>query len=67
MQIAEADLVASRYRFTATHTGEYMGTPPTHREVTWTGIQIDRFANGKAESWVAWDKFGFLHGLGMVG
>jgi hypothetical protein len=44
-----------------------MGTPPTHREVTWTGIQIDRFANGKAESWVAWDKFGFLHGLGMVG
>jgi predicted ester cyclase len=47
MQIAEGDLVANRFEFTATHTGEFLGRSPTSRETTWTGVQIDRFKDGK--------------------
>ena len=68
MQIAEGDLVATRWEFTATHTGDYLGLAATKREVTWTGVQIDRFADGKiAESWVDWDKYRLFQGLGLVG
>ncbi len=67
MQIAEGDLVASRFQFTATNTGEYLGQPPTERQVRWMGIEIDRFENGKiVESWVDWDKYRFFQGLGFV-
>jgi len=67
MQIAEGDLVATRWEFTVTHTGDFMGVAPTGKEITWTGVQIDRFANGKiVESWVDWDKHRFFQGLGLV-
>jgi predicted ester cyclase len=67
MQIAEADRVATRFEFSAVHTGEFMGKQPTGRRVTWTGVQIDRFKNGKiVESWVDWDKYRFFQGIGLV-
>jgi len=67
MQIAEDDLVAIRWEITATHTGDYMGLAPTNKEVTWTGVSIDRFENGKiAETWVDWDKYRLFQGLGLV-
>ncbi len=67
MQIAEGDLVATRWEFTAIHTGDFMGAAPTGKQVTWTGVQIDRFEDGKiVESWVDWDKYRFLEGLGLV-
>ena len=66
-QIAEGDLVATRWEFTATQTGEYMGLAPTGKEATWTGIQIDRIANGRiVESWVDWDKYRLFQTLGLV-
>lgn len=66
-QIAEGDLVATRWEFTATHTGEFMGLAPTGKEITWTGVQIDRYKDGKiVESWVDWDKFRLFEGLGLV-
>lgn len=67
MQIAENDLVASRWRFSAKNTGEYLGHPPTGRHVEWTGIQIDRIENGKiVESWVDWDKYRLFEELGFI-
>lgn len=67
MQIAEGDLVATRWRFTATHTGAYLGHPPTGKRATWTGVQIDRFDNGKiVESWVDWDKYRLFEELGFL-
>ncbi|MEZ5787373.1 MAG: ester cyclase [Xanthobacteraceae bacterium] len=68
MQIAEGDLVATRWRFEATHTGVYLGHPPTGKRTTWTGVQIDRIANGRiVESWVDWDKYRLFETLGFVG
>ena len=44
-----------------------MGLPPTGTEITWTGVQIDRFEDGKiVESWVDWDKYRLFQGLGLV-
>ena len=66
-QVAEDDEVATRWQFTATNTGNYLGHPPTGRQATWTGVQIDRFADGKiVESWVNWDKYRLFAELGFV-
>ena len=66
MQVAEKDLVATRWRFDVTHTGDYLGHAATGRDV-WTGIQIDRHKDGRnVESWVDWDKFRMLQSLGFI-
>lgn len=66
-QIAEDQMVATRWRVTADHTGEFAGLAPTQKRSTWTGVSTDRFENGKiVESWVNWDKYSFLEGLGLV-
>jgi len=67
MQIAEDDLVATRWQFSATQTGPYLGHPPTNKRATWTGVQIDRVENGRiVESWVDWDKFRLFKELGFL-
>jgi predicted ester cyclase len=67
-QIAEGDLVATRWRFAGTQSGEYLGHAPPGRRAIWTGVQIDRFANGRiVESWVDWDKYRFFDELGLLG
>lgn len=64
-QVAEGDMVATRFTSTGTHKGEIMGLAPTGRQATWTGIAIDRIAGGKiVESWVNWDMHGMLQQLG---
>jgi predicted ester cyclase len=67
MQVAEADRVATHWRFTATQSGPYEGMAPTGRRVSWTGVQIDRFEDDRiAESWVVWDKFTQFETLGIL-
>lgn len=67
MQMAEGDLVTSRWEISATNTGEYLGRPATGVRATWTCIQIDRHDGGRiVESWINWDKFRLLHQLGLV-
>lgn len=67
VQIAENDLVATRWRFEATQTGSYLGHPASGRRAVWSGVQIDRFADGRiVESWVDWDKYGLFAQLGFI-
>jgi steroid delta-isomerase-like uncharacterized protein len=66
-QIAEGDLVATQFVSSGTQNGQIMGIPATSRRASWTGMVIDRIANGKiVESWVNWDMFGMLQQLGAV-
>lgn len=66
-QIAEGDKVATRFTSRGTQKGEIMGVPATGRQASWTGIVIDRFADGKiVESWTNWDMMGMLQQLGAV-
>lgn len=68
MQVAEGDLVATRWRFAGTQSAEYLGHAPSGRRATWTGVQIDRFESGRiVESWVDWDKYRFFDELGFLG
>jgi steroid delta-isomerase-like uncharacterized protein len=66
-QIAEGDRVATRWEARGTHEGELFGVEPTGKQVTVTGITIDRYADGKLiENWTSWDTLGLLMQLGAV-
>jgi predicted ester cyclase len=55
------DRVAVRLRFEGTHDGPFQGVEPTHRKVTFTSVEIYRFAGGRiAEEWVSPDMFGLM-------
>jgi predicted ester cyclase len=67
LQVAEGNYVCSRWRLTAKHTGKFGDYAATGKTTTWTGTHTDRYEGGKlAESWVDWDKYSFLEGLGLV-
>ncbi len=51
-QIAEGDRVVTRVRFEATHLQPYAGVAPTGRRLNYSGVAIDRIADGKVvEMW----------------
>jgi steroid delta-isomerase-like uncharacterized protein len=65
--IAEGDKVAYRWAYRGTHQGELMGIAPTGKEVTITGITIDRISGGRIEEeWNNFDQLGMLQQLGVV-
>lgn len=66
-QFAEGDKVVSRWTFTGTHRGEFMGIVPTNKRVRVSGMTIDRVVNGKiVEEWEEWDTLGQMRQLGLV-
>ena len=66
-QMAEGDKVLTRWGFTATHRGTFMGIAPTGRKVAITGMCIDRIVDGKiVEEWEEWDSLGMMRQLGLV-
>jgi steroid delta-isomerase-like uncharacterized protein len=66
-QLAEGDLVATRWTGRGTQEGELIGIPPTGKQVTVSGITISRVKNGKVvEEWSNWDTLGMLQQLGVV-
>jgi predicted ester cyclase len=67
MQVADKDLVATRWEIKATQKREYKGLAPNGKELIWTGVATDRFEGDKiAETWVNWDKYRFFEELGLV-
>ena len=65
--IAEGDKVVQRFTGRGTHKGEFMGIPPTGKQVTIKGISIHRIANGKVvENWVTMDMLSVMQQLGVV-
>jgi predicted ester cyclase len=65
--IAEDDRVAFRATVRGKHTGEYMGAPPTGKQVTLTVISIYQIKDGKiVEDWTSGDMLGFYKQLGIT-
>jgi len=65
--IAEGDKVWVRFRFTGTHTGEYLGLAPTGRKITVEIVDIFRMVDGKAvEEWEVADGLDSLKQLGII-
>ena len=66
-QIAEDDLVTTRYSMRATHQGEIANIPPTGKQFEVTGIEMHRFAEGKLiELWNIVDMLGILQQVGII-
>ena len=65
--IAEGDKVAVRIRMSGTHTGSFMGIPPTGKKVEFTGMYIARIENGMiVEHWGEEDGVSLMRQLGAI-
>jgi steroid delta-isomerase-like uncharacterized protein len=66
-QLAEGDLVATRWTGHGTHEGELMGISPTGKHVTVSGLTITRLEGDKiVEGFLNWDTFGMMQQLDAV-
>jgi steroid delta-isomerase-like uncharacterized protein len=66
-QIAEGDLVTTRWTGTGTHDGELAGIPPTGNRVTLPGMEIVRISDGKlVEGWEGYDMMTLMRQLGVT-
>ena len=65
--VAEGDQVVTRWSARGTHQGDFMGIPPTGKDVLVTGIATDRFEGGKSvEHWEIVDQLGMMQQLGVI-
>lgn len=65
--IAEDDRVGERWTGRGTHRGEFLGVPPTGRQVTVPGFVFYRITSGKiAEFRGLFDGLSMLHQLGAM-
>jgi steroid delta-isomerase-like uncharacterized protein len=65
--IAEGDLVATYKSFTGTHSGEFMGIPPTGKRATIRVMDFVRYEDGKVvEHWNVIDQLGLMQQLGVL-
>jgi steroid delta-isomerase-like uncharacterized protein len=65
--MAEGDKVATRKTFHGTHQGEFMGIPPTGRQVSMGLIDIVRISDERVvEHWSMGDNFGMMQQLGVI-
>lgn len=66
-QIAEANKVLTRFIWSGTHRGEFLGIPATNRSVRVWGMVIDRFEAGKVKSTrILMDTLGMMQQLGVL-
>ena len=66
-QIAEEDRVVARWVARGTHQAAFNGIPPTGKRVEFSGLSINRFANGKVvEGWMHPDRLGLLQQLDVL-
>ena len=66
-QFTEGDYVATRTTIRGRHDGELMGTPPSGRQVEFTGLTISRCRDGKIEEeWELVDTVTLLRQVGVL-
>jgi steroid delta-isomerase-like uncharacterized protein len=66
-QIAEGEKVVSRFTWTGTHKGEFMGIPATDKRVEVWGVVIDVVRDNLfSESRIIMDNIGLLQQLGVM-
>jgi steroid delta-isomerase-like uncharacterized protein len=66
-QIADGDMVVTRWRARGTHRGQFGSIPPSGRRYEINGVTIERIAAGRiAEVWAVWDGLELLVQLGVA-
>jgi predicted ester cyclase len=67
VQIVEGDRSATRWVYYGTHAGAYLGVPPTGKRVKFTGLSMNRYADGRmVESVVEGDWVSVLNQIGAT-
>ena len=65
--VAEGEKVVTRFTWTGTHRGSFLGVPATGKSVSVKGVVIDELAGGKmSASRMLMDSLGMLQQLGVV-
>ena len=65
-QITEGDKVLTRFEWTGTHRGAFIGIPPTSRPVKVWGMVIDRLEGGRIkDTRILMDMLGLMIQLGV--
>jgi predicted ester cyclase len=65
--IAEGEYVTVLHTHTATHSGPFMGMPPTGKQIVVNGVELYRMANGQiVEFWRKDDDVSLLMQLGAL-
>ena len=65
--IGEGDTVVIEATMHGRHTGDFMGIPPTGREVAMRSIHIVRYRDGReVETWAIQDRLGLMQQLGVI-
>ena len=65
-QISEGDKVVSRFEWTGTHQGPFLGVPATGRTVRVWGIVIDRLEEGRIrDTRIIMDTLGLMMQMGV--
>jgi steroid delta-isomerase-like uncharacterized protein len=66
-QVAEGDMVVTRWIARGTHQGELMGIAPTGNRVTVAGTSVERIVDGKIEeTWDNYDALGMMQQIGAI-
>jgi steroid delta-isomerase-like uncharacterized protein len=65
--VAEGDTVVTRFSWTGTHRGAFLGVPATGRRVDVKGVVMDELVGGKmSRSRLLMDSLGMMQQLGVV-
>jgi steroid delta-isomerase-like uncharacterized protein len=65
--VAEGNMVASKFTWRGTHSGTFLGVPPTGKHITVTGMVFDRVVDGKmVESQLLMNTLSILAQLGAI-
>ena len=65
--VGEGEKVVTRFTWTGTHAGAFLGVPATGRHVMVKGVVIDRLEGGKmADSRILMDTLGLMQQLGAI-
>jgi steroid delta-isomerase-like uncharacterized protein len=65
--VVEGEMTVTRWTLRCTHTGEYMGIPPTGKKAEMSGMTMDRMKDGKiVEAWWNGDDLGMMQQLGVI-
>ncbi len=63
--ISEEDKVVLRWRIEGTHTGDFLGVPPSGNKITLDITEIFRVESGQlVEAWDQWDRLGLMRQIG---
>jgi steroid delta-isomerase-like uncharacterized protein len=63
--ISEGNKVVLRWQIEGTHTGDFLGVPPSGNKITLDVTEIFRVENGQlVEAWDQWDRLGLMRQIG---